>query len=153
MLTGNYDTWVPSLQGNTYNRNGESGGAISTITATADQLNSDDFTIGNLIGQRATNVQDLIANEGILAMGAKVVGYNYVEGYGTYNVAGYDYNTDYGVDGAFAVGTTVETTVEDGLTVMSDPEIDDDGNLLQGVMRELDFIDKSVYAKVTQRSH
>ena len=87
VLTGNYDTWVPSLQGNTYNRDGQSGGAISTIKATADQLNSDNFTIGNLLGQRATNVQDLIANEGILAMGAKVVGYNYVEGYGTYNVA------------------------------------------------------------------
>ena len=148
VLTGNYDTWVPSLQGNTYNRKGESGGAISTITATADQLNSDDFTIGNLIGQRATDVQDLIANEGILAMGENVVGYNYVEGYGTYNVAGYDYNTGYGVygaDGTFAF----ETTVEENMTVKNDPEIDDDGNLLRGVMRELDFIDKSVYAKVT----
>ena len=36
--------------------------------------------------------------------------------------------------------------------VSVDPVVDDDGNLLEGYMRELDFVDKSVYAKVVLNS-
>ena len=90
------------------------------------------------VNQRSTNVKDLVMNEGILDKGDNVVGYNYaysdVRNYGT--ATGIDINATYGAPSDYEA------------QVSTDPVTDDDGNLLEGYMRELDFVDKSVYAKV-----
>ncbi|MBR2480287.1 MAG: hypothetical protein IKB56_03160, partial [Clostridia bacterium] len=77
-----------------------------------------------------TNVQDLIGNAGILDVGDNLVGYNYYN-YGNYG------------------NLSAVTDCDSNGKVTVAPSFDDDGNIMTGYSRELDFIDKSVYAKIT----
>ena len=110
----------------------------STTTITGIALDADiaDYLMETGVNGHkhlATNVKDLIANQGILDAGDRLVGYNY------YNYVNYG-NLSAVIDG--------ET---DGL-VNVDATFDDDGNILTGYERKLDFIDKGVYAKITLNS-
>ena len=81
-------------------------------------------------GHLATDVKDLISNAGILEAGDNLVGYNYKNYYNYSNLGAV-------IDG------------EDDGKVNINATFDDDGNIMTGYSRELDFIDKSVYAKIT----
>ena len=155
LLEGNWSSWVPSLEGKVFNSEGGSGTSPDTVTVPSGTSTAE-IKIGQVVGQRSTNVKELIANEGILDFGDKVIGYNYLDTSAQYGAeANYNYNAGYGIlDGE---GNSLSTMLSGGddiidyqnLTISSAPEIDDDGNLLKGVLRELDFVDKSVYAKIT----
>ena len=120
VTTGNGSRYEPNVNG--------TAATIENVTLEED--------ISEKINQRSTNVKDLVMNEGVLDKGDNIVGYNYASDvsvqYGT--VSNYNINAGY--------GSPYGTTVSD------EPVTDDDGNLLDGYMRKLDFIDKSVYAKV-----
>ena len=155
LLEGNWSSWVPHLEGQVYNSEGGRGTSPDTVTVPSGTSTAE-IKIGKVVGQRSTNVKELIANEGILDQGDKVIGYNYLDTSAKYGAeAEYNYNAGYGIlDGE---GNSLSTMLSGGddiidyknLTISSAPEIDDDGNLLKGVLRELDFVDKSVYAKIT----
>ena len=155
LLEGNWSSWVPSLEGKVFNSEGGTGTSPDTVTVPSGTSTAE-IKIGQVVGQRSTNVKELIANEGILDQGDKVIGYNYLDTSAQYGAeANYNYNAGYGIsDGE---GNSLSTMLSGGddiidyknLTISSAPEIDDDGNLLKGVLRELDFVDKSVYAKIT----
>ena len=158
--------YVPLLQGNTfykdadgnvisaggsYNSDGDlTGTGVSTVSP-GTSYDYTGFDISKYLNQRATDVKTLIDNIGILDEGDILVGYNYTTDAVSYtNSDGepasfdpvlkydgktYNANQGYGVNASF--GTTATA-----------PEVNDDGELVSGYSRDIDFVDKSIYAKV-----
>ena len=100
-------------------------------------ITKDNFATSGLVGtqvatqedlrnrQISTNVGDLVSHSGALAKDVNLVGYNY---------------------------TGITTSIAP-VTKATEPKLDDDGDMLEGYYRDLDFHDMSVYAKVVLNSN